>query len=244
MQPDRIIYFGVDKDSFKRGRVPRDVTKRIISAADGIAQLIRSKNLGIKFEFRPDSASNIFNIRYDSNLGLDTLARAFFPSDSRKTWQLRISKSLALSKTGKSGYLDYIPNILAQEFAHILGLRHWNAGFDPAELREPSVLWPETIERSRISVMNTGVHPNHMRFSEELTFGSSARSIHLPTETSMPDARLSMLTRTLCLISCDWPSVGLFFIVPNCHICSSTDTQREKRKRKTWLDIVFSISIY
>lgn len=165
--PDRIICFGVDENSFKCGGVPQEVTMRIISAADGIAQLIGSKRLRIKFEYRPGSASNVFNIRYDPNLGLDTLAHAFFPSDSRKTWQLRISKSVAFSEAGESGYLDYIPNILAHEFAHILGLRHWNAGFDLAELREPSVLWPETIERSRLSVMNTGVHPNHMRFSEE-----------------------------------------------------------------------------
>lgn len=167
MPPNRIIYFGVDENSFTHGGVPKDVTIRIIRAADVIAQLIGSKRLGIKFQYKPNSASNVFNIQYDPNLGPHTLADAFFPSDSRETWQLRISKSLAFAETGKSGYLDYIPNILAHEFAHILGLRHWNAGFDLAELREPSVLWPETVERSRISVMNNGVHPNHVRFSEE-----------------------------------------------------------------------------
>lgn len=167
MPPNRIICFGVDEDSFRYGRVPNDVTKRIISAAVRIEQVIKSQNLGINFQYSPDSASNVFNIRYDSSLGPSTLAQAFFPSDSRETWQLCISRALAFFKSGKNGLLDYIPNILAHEFMHILGLRHWNAGFDPGELREPSVLWPNTIARSRISVMNTGMHPNNVRLSEE-----------------------------------------------------------------------------
>lgn len=167
MPPDRIICFGVDKDSFKCGGVPDEVTKRIIRAAVRIEQVIKSQKLGINFEYTPDSASNVFNIRYHPSLGPSTLAQAFFPSDSRETWQLCISKGLAFSKSGKNGLLDYIPNILAHEFMHILGLRHWNAGFDPSELHEPSMLWPNTIARSRISVMNTGMHPNYVRFSEE-----------------------------------------------------------------------------
>ncbi|KAK7704724.1 hypothetical protein SLS64_008489 [Diaporthe eres] len=167
MPPDRIICFDVDEESFARGGVPNDVTQRIVSAAERVAQVIKSQNLGINFEYKPDSASPVFNIRYDPNLGPRTLAQAFFPTDSRKIWQLRISSGLAFSENARSGLLDYIPNILAHEFTHILGLRHWNAGFDPGELREPSLLWPKTIERSRVSVMNTGVHPNHIRFSEE-----------------------------------------------------------------------------
>lgn len=167
MPPDRIICFGVDAHSFTYSGVPNDVTKRIFSAAVRIAQVIKTQKLGINFEHRPDSASNVFNIRYDSSLGPSTLAQAFFPSDSRETWKLCISKGLAFSQSGKNGLLDYIPNILAHEFMHILGLRHWNAGFDPGELREPSMLWPNTVARSRISVMNTGMHPNYVRFSEE-----------------------------------------------------------------------------
>lgn len=167
MPPDRIICFGVDAHSFTYSGVPNDVTKRIFSAAVRIAQVIKTQKLGIDFEHRPDSASNVFNIRYDSSLGPSTLAQAFFPSDSRETWKLCISKGLAFSQSGKNGLLDYIPNILAHEFMHILGLRHWNAGFDPGELREPSMLWPNTVARSRISVMNTGMHPNYVRFSEE-----------------------------------------------------------------------------
>lgn len=167
MPPGRIICFDVDEESFTCGGVPNNFTKRIISAAERVAQVIESQNLGINFEYKPDSASNVFNILYDPNLGPSTLAQAFFPSDSRKIWQLRISSGLAFSENAKSGPLDYIPNILAHEFTHILGLRHWNAGFDPVELREPSMLWPKTIERNRVSVMNTGVHPNCIRFSEE-----------------------------------------------------------------------------
>lgn len=167
MPPDRIICFSVDAHSFTYSGIPNDVTKRIFSAAVRISQVIKTQKLGIDFEYRPHSASNVFNIRYDPSLGRGTLAQAFFPSDSRETWQLCISKSLAFSKSGKNGLLNYIPNILTHEFMHILGLRHWNAGFDPTELHEPSMLWPNTVARSRISVMNTGMHPNYVRFSEE-----------------------------------------------------------------------------
>lgn len=167
MPPDRIVGFDVDEDSFTRGGVRNEVTKRIICGAEEITQIIGSQDLKIKFAYRPDSASNVFTIRYDPNLSARALAEAFFPSDSRETWQLRISSAVVFSTPGKSGYLDYIPKILAHEFMHILGLRHWNAGFDPDELLESSVLWPNTDERSRSSVMNTGVHPALLGFSDE-----------------------------------------------------------------------------
>ncbi|KAJ0103753.1 hypothetical protein J7T55_001372 [Diaporthe amygdali] len=169
MPPGQIIYFGMDVDSFRQEGITRYVTDRILDAALDIVRVFRKRNLGIDFAYMPKSASafNVFNIRYDLTLGTGTLAQAFLPSDSRRTWQLGISRRLALSGIGSRGYLDYLPNILAHEFMHILGLRHWNAGFHASEMHEPSVLWPKTVEGNRESVMNTGVHPSQLRFSDE-----------------------------------------------------------------------------
>lgn len=161
MPSNRIIYFGVDRDSFKLGGVPEEVTNRVISAAQEIVSHIEKGELGINFSYDLNSNSNAFNIFYDQSLKRQTLARAFFPSDSRADWKLRISKTLIFSKSE----LDYLPNILAHEFMHILGLRHWNAGTCEAE--ERSFQWPNTKWQDKDSVMITGVHPSKIWFFPE-----------------------------------------------------------------------------
>lgn len=125
-------------------------------------QLGHRQNLGSHSLMR-NSAPKVFNIRYDQTLGHTILAQAFFPSQSRKDWQLCIGPDLVDKRS--YDYLRYIPNVTAHEFAHILGLGHWDAGFN--DLNVPSMLWSGTIERSRESVMNTGVHPRQVRFSDE-----------------------------------------------------------------------------
>lgn len=161
MPSNGTICFGVDRNSFKRGGVPDKVTDRIIYAAQMIASIVEREQLGITFSYCPNSASNVFDICYDQSLGWRTLARAFFPSDSRADWKLRISKTLIFSKSE----LDYLPNILAHEFMHILGLRHWNAG--TCEAKERSFQWPNTKWHNKDSVMITGVHPSKIWFFPE-----------------------------------------------------------------------------
>lgn len=163
MPPDRIIYFGVDLDSFRRGRIPSHITDLVISAARRIAKLYRRQDLGIGFKYARKPVPKVFDICYDPTLSHLVLAQAFFPNQPRRDWRLRIGPGLV--GAGSGDYLYYIENVLAHEFAHILGLRHWDAGFN--ELSVPSVLWSGTIERCRESVMNTGVHPRQVRFSEE-----------------------------------------------------------------------------
>ncbi|KAL2277301.1 hypothetical protein FJTKL_00141 [Diaporthe vaccinii] len=96
-------------------------------------------------------------IRYDPGITGDTLALAFFPSDAREHWQVRISYKATVSCVF-GGRLEYMHNILAHEFMHILGFRHWNAGFDEDEMQLPSVNLPGTLDRDRKSVMFTSVH--------------------------------------------------------------------------------------
>lgn len=167
MPPGRIIYFGVDTDSFRRQGITQFVTDRIEKAALDVVREFSRRNLGITFAYTRGPGPKFFNICYDLSLPNGTLAQAFLPSDARRLWQLRISRRVVLSGTGSNGFLDCFPNILAHEFAHILGLRHWDAGMNVRERLEPSVLWPGTRDGSRASVMNTGVHPSQLGFSEE-----------------------------------------------------------------------------
>lgn len=142
----------MDRDSFKCGCIPDDVTDRVVSAAREIVPRIEGEELGMKFFDCPNSALNAFDILYDQSLKRQSLVRAFFPSDSRADWKLRISKTLVFSKS----QLDYLPNIITHEFMHILGLRHWDAGTCEAE--ERSFQWPNTKWQNKDSFMITGVH--------------------------------------------------------------------------------------
>lgn len=164
MPRGRTICFGIDEKSFSRGGLTEHVTAWVILAAIDVAWEFNRYDLGITFAFRPGPRHNVFNIRYDPSLASGTLAQAFFPSDPQEKWHLGISRRGALSG---GGYLYYMRQILAHEFMHILGLRHWDAGLNAKELRERSVLCPGTLDGTRDTIMNTGVHPGHLRFSRE-----------------------------------------------------------------------------
>lgn len=164
MPHSRTICFGMNTESFRREGFTYHVTASINAAIFEVVREFHLMKLGIAFAYKPGSSNNVFNIRYDPSLPDGTLAQAFFPSDPRKNWHLGISRCGALLS---GGYLHYMSNILKHEFTHILGLRHWNAGLSMCELREPSVLWPGTLDGNRDSIMNTGVHPCQLCFSGE-----------------------------------------------------------------------------
>ncbi|KAH8743750.1 hypothetical protein F5883DRAFT_655645 [Diaporthe sp. PMI_573] len=166
MPPGRIIYFGIDADSFRREGVARRITDHIENAALNLVKVLRGKDLGIAFAYTDGSGLRAFNICYDVTLPANTVAQSFFPSDPREMWHLGISRDAVHSE----GFQDCIFNALAHEFAHILGLRHWNAGTDARERHESSMLWPGTHDGDRVSIMNTVVdlqHLKHLKFSEE-----------------------------------------------------------------------------
>jgi hypothetical protein len=167
MPPGRVIYFGLDTDSFRREGFTQHMIDNIQNAVLNVVRVLRNKDLGIAFAYTQHLGPKFFHIRYDLSLPHGTLAQAFSPSDPREKWQLGISRHVLLSGAGEYGLQDFMFNILAHEFAHILGLRHWNAGTDADERCEPSMLWPGTRDGNRISVMNTGVHPRLLNFSEE-----------------------------------------------------------------------------
>lgn len=162
----RTIHFDVDTDSFSRAGVSSNVTKHITHAAREVARGFRARNLGISFDYAPGPGPKVFSIRYDPGLANDTLAESFFPCDPRERWRVRLSPIATLPRCFGGG-LDYIHNILAHEFTHILGFRHWNAGSDAREVRESSVLWPGTVDEDRNTIMNTGAHVGTLCFSGE-----------------------------------------------------------------------------
>lgn len=166
MPSDRTIHFDVDTDSFSRAGISPNIIYHITHAAREVAREFRARNLGIAFAFTPGPGPKVFSIRYDPALADRTLAEAFFPCDPHERWQVRVSP-IATVPWYFGGRLDSIRNILAHEFTHILGFRHWNAGFDAAEMRESSMLWPGTVDGNRHTIMNTGVHSSELCFSRE-----------------------------------------------------------------------------
>lgn len=160
------IYFGMDMDSFMGGNIHPGVTNYIRRAAIRAAQDFREQNLGVTFAYTTDRSLWVFSIRYDRDLDRRVLAEAFFPSDSPGMWQVRVS-SLADNLSVFEDNRRYIRNTLDHEFAHILGLRHYDAGSNPRELDEPSLLWRGTRDGDRNTIMLTGVHPRLLRLSAE-----------------------------------------------------------------------------
>lgn len=153
----RQIHFDVDMESFRGAGIQRDTTDRIEYAARRVATEFGKHDLGITFAYVPGPGPKVFRIRYDPGIVGDTLALAFFPSDPRERWQLRLSYKAAVS-WAFGGRLECMHNILAHEFMHILGFRHWNAGFDVDEMQVPSVHLPGTADGDWKSVMYTSVH--------------------------------------------------------------------------------------
>lgn len=157
MPPSCKIHFDIDMKSFWQAGFHRDTTDRIEDAARMVVREFGRHDLGITFAYTPGPGRKVFRIRYDPSIGGDTLAQAFFPSDPRERWQVRVSYRAAVS-WAFGGRLECMHNILAHEFMHILGFRHWNAGFDVDEMQLPSVHLPGTTDGDWKSVMYTSVH--------------------------------------------------------------------------------------
>lgn len=157
-QPGSTIHFGIDDATFTQAGLTGYVLRTIEKAAIEVAKVINKQHLRITFAYSPSNSVNAFNIQYAPSLRPDILALAFFPGDPRDRWAVRISPRALFHGTG--GYLDNIKNIIAHEFMHILGMRHWNAGH--AERGEPSFHWPGTRDGDRRSIMNTD--PRKLRF--------------------------------------------------------------------------------
>lgn len=153
----REIHFDVDTESFWDAGIQRHTTDRIECAARRVVTEFGKHGLGITFAYVPGPGPKVFRICYDPSIVGDTLALAFFPSDPRERWQVRLSYRAAVS-CAFGGRLECMHNILAHEFMHILGFRHWNAGFDVNEMQVPSVHLPGTADGDWESVMYTSVH--------------------------------------------------------------------------------------
>lgn len=166
MPPGGTIYFGMDIHSFDLQGIDSDLMVGIRDAAIKAAKYIEEKNLGIAFAFTTDPRYNVFNICYDASIPPSTLARAFFPSERPDYWRLCVS-SLASDRLVFVRHKAHITKIFCHEFAHILGLRHCDAGFNVDELLERSFLWPDTLDGDCNTIMCTGMHPKDLEFSDE-----------------------------------------------------------------------------
>lgn len=133
--PGTIINFGMDLAIFTQVGISDSVILLIKQGIIGALRKINVANLGITFAYESYSRANVFNIRYDKDFR--DIVEAFFPGDSHQDWALRISP-VTIS------YLNSIENIFSHELIHILGMRHWNAGFDEREVQLASLCWPGT----------------------------------------------------------------------------------------------------
>ncbi|POS71891.1 hypothetical protein DHEL01_v209719 [Diaporthe helianthi] len=166
---DRIIRFNVDTQSFLGAKLSKQALDWLIHDAKEVAKVFTQQKLGITFLHTTVPGREVFNIRYTNELPENTLANSFFPSDSSRDRRVLISPN-AMYLAYRSGHSNKMRRImrviLAHEFTHILGFRHWHAGSDPVERRSPSMLWPGTIDDNWDSIMCTPFH-SRMDFSEE-----------------------------------------------------------------------------
>lgn len=158
-QPGRAIHFRLDHATFTRAGLTDRVVKLIENAAIHVLTTINRQHLGVAFAYTPQSTSSVFDIRYRHDLA--PLAAAFFPSDPRHKWTVEVSR-LALFD---ADYLGSLSNILAHEFMHVLGMRHWNAG--TVERDETSLCWPGTRDGERRGIMTTDAHPRDIWFDQK-----------------------------------------------------------------------------
>lgn len=180
------IHFDIDASSFLRAGIDGDDVDYITREAREVARQFNSRGLGISFTYAPGASHKVFSIRCDPALPRRILAAAFFPCDKRERRQVRISTRAIVSSPDGS-FLEFMNNILSHEFAHILGLRHWNAG--SKETAEKSLLWDGTLDEARDTIMNTNVHPSLLQFSNE-DYRVIRELYSLPNGTVMFDGRV------------------------------------------------------
>lgn len=166
MPPDRTIHFDVDTDSFADAKIPSWAIRCIEEAASEVSKVFTQQILGITFAYAGIRDRKVFSIRHGFSLPKGTLAQSFFPCDPPEDRQVRIS-SLAIRRAyGRGGHSRYMRIILAHEFMHILGFRHWHAGSDKVERQSASFLWPGTDDDDMNSIMYTPLYSG-MGFSED-----------------------------------------------------------------------------
>lgn len=169
LAPGSDISFDIDRASFMDARVDAQFSGNVEWAAvsvikemnEGFAQ----ERIPLNFSFSRNKLSVDFKIYYDPTLEQYTWADAFFPgtpSSARASPTSRCpGRSIRigpLSVSHPSGR-RFIRNILAHEFGHVVGMRHWHAG--RSEQEHPL---PGSSDCDRKTVMVTGVDPGNIRF--------------------------------------------------------------------------------
>lgn len=86
-------------------------------------------------------------------------ARAEFPRPRASRYKVRVYKAAFEPKWRNS-----LRNILMHEFAHLLGMRHWDAGW--REVHLPSIEYPIGEEPDPRSIMGSFRHPGELFFHE------------------------------------------------------------------------------
>ncbi|KAG8165948.1 hypothetical protein KVR01_004500 [Diaporthe batatas] len=165
MPRDRKIRFSVDVRSFLDADIPEEDILLLICDARKVAEVFTGQRLGITFVYTSTPGHEVFSIRCGRTLAKGILAQFFFPSDLPRDRQVLVSSSLMYSAY-RFGNLSKIRRVLAHEFTHILGFRHWHAGSDDGEKEAPSKLWPGTTDDDRNTIMCTPYH-SLLNFHEE-----------------------------------------------------------------------------
>jgi hypothetical protein len=107
--------------------------------------------MGVRFqEVRyPDKA--VFHVVHHPNMGSDTYAKAFFPSDYNSDYNNTIAVGPLSFEPGNIGFLS---NVLCHELGHVLGIRHTK--WETTEPSQAAVYFP-TRELDEASVMNSAL---------------------------------------------------------------------------------------
>lgn len=172
LTPGSDISFDIDRASFRNARVDAQFSGNVewaaVSVITEMNQGFAQERIPLNFSFSPNKLNVDFKIYYDPTLEQCTWADAFFPSTPRNVRASPISRcprrSIRIGPLSVSHHSGrrFIRNILAHEFAHVVGMRHWDAG--RFEQDHPSSLLPGSSDCDPNTVMVTGVDPSRIQF--------------------------------------------------------------------------------
>ncbi|KAI0384111.1 hypothetical protein F5Y04DRAFT_248998 [Hypomontagnella monticulosa] len=155
----------VDRQSFLHGGRPKEDVEHVETCLVKVIKKLNSLRLPFKFEYIEAGDPGAFTLVYQPNCWDPRhgvfLASSFFPGAELGDRKITLYKDAF-----KTNFRSSIYNILSHEFAHTLGMRHWNAV--RAEVQYPSVYYPVRPEEYHSdSIMGPFDHPRERRFTKK-----------------------------------------------------------------------------
>lgn len=164
--PGRTITVSIDIASFRNGGINGSMLQSLQYGLESALAEINRLQLGLQFNYIGNRQRGLVELRYGNDKALQyngqnytCWAETTFPGPNVAQYTVLIYAPTFLPQYNLS-----IPNILAHEFAHLLSMRHWNAG--EKESAWPSVQYPPGDIDPK-SIMGRFDHPGQLRFHDK-----------------------------------------------------------------------------